>query len=469
MSAGYPASGGFDFFPCPDFSARQEMRTCGEMNALAKRKGRERVLRMSKPRFRVNLKRMKNEFDAFSCIGRFGKNGVKRVAFSPEYVRARDLLRRKMEVAGLHAWVDAIGNLYGRREGQLRRRPLPVVMAGSHLDSQAPGGRFDGIAGVLAALEAVRLIVEGGYSHDHPLQVVAFVGEESSCGLGHLGSMAAAGLVKADALRRVTYPPDGCTVWEAAKRAGAAPERLVSARLRPEGLKAFLELHIEQGPVLERRRFPIGVVTAITGVFRGTISFRGETAHAGGMPMRYRRDALAAAAEVVMGLERMARAEAHRGAVATVGDLRTHPGAVTIIPGEVEMTVDIRSPDDAAKGRVLRGLQRLLAQVQKRRGVSAALRLVRQQLACPMAPGLVNLIAQVCRERGIRYLRMPSGGGHDTEEMSTLAPAGMIFVPSVRGISHDPAEFTSLSDLARGAEMLASVLYRLAQAGTWIA
>ncbi len=426
---------------------------------------------MARPRLSANRKRMRKELEAFARIGRSGKTGVSRVAFSPEYARARDLMRRHMEAAGLRTWVDAIGNLYGRREGGERRRekPLPAVMAGSHIDTQQPGGRFDGIGGVLAALEAVRIIAEGGYPHDHPLQVVAFIGEEASCGLGHLGSQVAAGLVKPAALERTAYPPDGSTIWEAAMRAGAAPSRLASARLKPGELKAFLELHIEQGPRLERLGVPVGVVTAISGATRGIISFQGETAHAGGMPMGYRRDALVAAAEVAVGLERLARAEARRGAVATVGDFRPHPGAVTIIPGAVEMTVDIRSPDDDAKRRILRGLDKMLAQTKKKRGVRTRLNLVRNQSACPMAPKLVNLIARACRERCIAYRRMPSGGGHDAEEMSTLAPAGMIFVPSVGGISHDPAEFTRFSDLARGTEVLAGVLYRLAQKRTRIA
>lgn len=425
---------------------------------------------MASPQFSANRKRLRQELEAFARIGRFGTTGVWRMAFSPEYGRARELMRRKMEAAGLRTSVDAIGNLYGRREGRGAAGPrgLPAVMAGSHLDTQAPGGRFDGVAGVLAALEAVRLIAEGDYLHDHPLQVVAFLGEESTVGMPHVGSMVAAGLLKGSTLRRTMYPPDGCTLWEAAKRAGAAPGKIASARLRPGELKAYVELHIEQGPLLERWGAPIGVVTAINGLSRMTIAFSGKTAHAGGLPMSYRRDALAAAVEVAGGLERLARAEARRGAVATVGDLRAYPGAVAIIPGRAEMTVDIRSPDDDAMRRILRGLERLVAQVEKRRGVRVKPNPGRSHGALPMAPQLVDLIAQVCRKHGVPYRRMPSGGGHDAEEMATLAPTGMLFVPSVGGISHDPKERTRISDLAVGAEVLAGTLYRLAQERTRI-
>ena len=244
---------------------------------------------------RANRSRLRSEFNAQAEIGKFGKTGLARIALTPEYNRIRRLVEGWMKRAGLKTRVDAVGNLYGRKEG--RGKGLPAVMVGSHLDSQNPGGRFDGAGGVLTALEAVRRIGESGAAHDHPIEVVAFIGEESASGMTVFGSSVATGIADAAALRACVHPPSGKSMYDAVRAAGGNPARLKSCLLRKKDLKCYLELHIEQGPILEVHRTPIGVVDVVVSYIRGEIEFAGVTAHSGGQPMAYRQDAGMAAAD----------------------------------------------------------------------------------------------------------------------------------------------------------------------------
>ena len=234
--------------------------------------------------FRANRARMRREFNAQAKIGKYGKTGLDRVAFTPVYGEVRDLAEGWMKAAGLNTRVDAVGNLYGRKEGRVRG--LPAVMAGSHLDSQSPGGRFDGPAGVLTALEAFRRIEETGIAHDHPIEIVAFVGEESACGMTVFGSSVATGVVGVKDLKNTVHPPSGKSLYEAIEAVGGNPARVRSCRIKEGALKAFLELHIEQGPVLEsaevphRHRRQGGGIHERRGSFYRRHGALGRTAHA---------------------------------------------------------------------------------------------------------------------------------------------------------------------------------------------
>src|SRR5262249_32530011 len=277
---------------------------------------------------RVSGRRMRREFDAQARIGRHGRTGLARVAFTPEYNAVRRLVAGWMERAGLRTRIDAVGNVLGRKEGA--SPDLPVVMTGSHLDTQRPGGRFDGIAGVLAGLEAVRAIAASGARHDHPIEVVAFIGEESSCGLNCFGSRVLVGRLGVEAMRAAVHPPSGRSVYEAVRRAGGRPSRTRRCVLPRGYLKAFVELHIEQGPILDVEKIPIGVVDVIAGRRWGEVVFDGVTAHSGGQPMALRRDAGMAAAELMVGAESAARDEAGRSrATLTFGEIAFTPGWIS--------------------------------------------------------------------------------------------------------------------------------------------
>jgi len=416
-----------------------------------------------KPRgaIRANRARMRREFEAQSAIGRHGATGLARVAFTPAYNRARDLVRGWMEEAGLKTRVDAVGNLFGRKEGG--GRGLPAVMAGSHLDSQNPGGRFDGPAGVLAALEAVRRIGEAGAPHDHPLEVVAFVGEESACGMTVFGSSVLAGVVGPAEMRKAIHPPSGKPLFDAVAAAGGRPARARSCVLPRGSLKAFVELHIEQGPVLESLKVPIGVVDRVVGYVRGRVSFEGTTAHSGGQPMPYRRDAAMAAAEFMVEMEAaVRRAPEGQRLTLTFGEMAAHPGWVSIVPGGATLSFDLRAKRlatlKATLGRMKKGLDR----IRRSRGVRGRLKEVAVLPPCPTSRGIRSALARGAEETGSRWIALASGGVHDACRMAGICPMGMVFIPSVKGLSHTPAEFTRFGDLVRGAEVLASALLRLA-------
>ncbi|MBI3127428.1 MAG: M20 family metallo-hydrolase [Candidatus Tectomicrobia bacterium] len=410
---------------------------------------------------RANRARMQREFDAQARIGRFGETGLVRIALTPEYNRARDLVRRWMEEAGLRTRVDAVGNLIGRREG--RAKGLPAVMAGSHLDSQNPGGRFDGPAGVLAALEAVRRIAETGAPHDHPLEVVAFVGEESAGGMTVFGSSVMTGVVGPREMRRAVHPPTGKSMYEAVAASGGNPARAASCVLPKKALKAFIELHIEQGPVLEAERAPIGVVDRVVGYTRGKAIFEGVTAHSGGQPMPYRRDAAMAAADFMVEMERAVRRmpESQRVTL-TFGEVDVRPGWISIVPGEAALTFDLRARGMPALKRMIGRMRRELARIRRERKVPGRLAEVSILPPCPTSPAVRRAIARAAEETGSRWISLASGGVHDACRMARVCPMGMIFIPSVKGLSHTPEEFTHFRHLVRGAEVLAAAMLRLA-------
>jgi len=410
---------------------------------------------------RANRARMKREFDAQAQIGKYGRTGLDRVAFTPAYNRVRALVEGWMREAGLATRVDAVGNLYGRREGA--RRGLPAVMAGSHLDSQSPGGRFDGPAGVLAALEAARRIGEAGRAHDHPIEVAAFVGEESACGMTVFGSSAAAGVLGAKDLREAIHPPSGKSLYEAVREAGGDPARLRSCRVRKGALKAFVELHIEQGPVLEASGTPIGIVDRVVGYARGEVRFSGVSAHSGGQPMPYRRDAGMAAADFMVRMEGFVkRAPASRRLTITFGEMAARPGWVSIVPGGASLSFDLRSRSEAAMARALARMRKTLADIEKERGVRGRLLGVKRLAVCPASPKIQRALRRASAETGHPALALSSGGVHDACRMAEICPMGMVFIPSVKGLSHTPEEFTRFGDVVKGAEILASAILRLA-------
>jgi allantoate deiminase len=401
---------------------------------------------------RANRARMKREFGAQSKIGRFGKTGLARVAFTSEYNRVRKLVQGWMDAAGLRTRVDAVGNLFGRKEGRVKG--LPAVMAGSHLDSQNPGGRFDGPAGVLTALEAVRRIGETGAAHDHPLEVVAFIGEESACGIPTFGSGVLSGEIGVKQMRAAVHPPTGKSVYDALRAVGGHPSRAKSCILPKKSLKAFMELHIEQGTILESARVPIGIVDTVVGVNRGAVVFEGVTAHSGGQTMPHRRDAAMAAAEFMLAMEGAVRRAPERLRMTlTFGVISARPGWVSIIPGEAEISFDLRSKRAAASAAMIARMKKTLERIRKNRGVKGKINMSLKHSPCPASRGGRRALARAAAETGYPRLTLSSGGIHDACRIAALCPIGMVFVPSVKGLSHTPAEFTKFTDLVAGAEV----------------
>jgi hydantoinase/carbamoylase family amidase len=383
--------------------------------------------------------------------------GITREAYTPTYQEALERVATWMREAGLETRLDAVGNLFGRWIGS--EPGAPLVICGSHVDTTLKAGRYDGVVGVLGGIEAVRLLRADGLAPRRSIEVVAWAGEEPRFGTGCVGSRAAAGrLARADLDR--LRDRDGISMADALRSAGFDPDALPEAEIDPATVHALVELHIEQGAVLEESGEPIGVVTAIAAPHDLRVTLRGAATHAGATPMGLRRDALAGAAEAMTALERLARG--NRATVATVGVLRVHPGAINVVPGEVVLDVDVRDADRAARERVVEGWLAEARAIAARRGLTLEVTPIVEDDPVACDPLVVEAAAASAEELGLAYRRMISGAYHDAMIMGARVPIGMIFVPSAGGISHHPDEHTDRDDIERGVRVLAGTLARLA-------
>jgi allantoate deiminase len=410
-------------------------------------------------RLAIDRESLARDLDELAKIGRLATGGITRLALSDEDARARRYVRDRMEALGLDVSADEVGNLHGRRKG--RKADAPVVLSGSHLDSVPQGGAYDGPLGVVGALCAIDAIARAGVETTHPIEVIVFVGEEGSrFRRGTLGSAALTGdLAVADILALVDA--DGTSFKDALFSYQDAPEKVVPAKARTGSVEAFVELHVEQGGVLERAHKAIGVVEAIAGLIQLIVRFRGDANHAGATPMDARRDALCAAAEATLQIERIAR-ELGQGCVATVGRLDVEPGAANIIPGVATMLCDLRAPQAALLDRLQHRLRADLDEIARARRVDLEVTLRQRVEPGPMAPQVQTVIEQAAAEANVQSLRMPSGAIHDALHMASFCPSGMIFIPSVGGKSHCPDEHSTLEQMELGALVLAHTLARLA-------
>ena len=387
------------------------------------------------------------------ALGQFGANdagGVSRVAFSAADIAGRAYIRSLMEAAGLEVRVDAAGNLVGRRAGSDAN--LPVIMTGSHIDSVPQGGNYDGDVGVLGALEVVELMNAGNITTRHPLEVVVFTDEEG----GTVGSQAMAGRLGPTALDIMSH--SGITIREGIRAVGGDPDRLPDARRAPQSVAAFVELHIEQGAVLDESGIDIGVVEGIVGIRWWDVTVEGLANHAGTTPMDRRSDALVTAAELVLAVNRIA-STTPGSQVATVGRIRAEPGAPNVIPGRVVMSLEIRDLGTAKMASVFRDIEAEASRIAEARGTEVRFDEVELSLTpAPTDERLRKLVEEAATSLGLSHRRMPSGAGHDAQDMSHLAPIAMIFVPSEGGISHAPREHTTAADMANGADVLLRTL-----------
>ena len=412
----------------------------------------------------INKDRLLRDLNAVSRIGLGNGGSVTRLAFSVHELRARQLLVHLMHRAGLDVRVDAVGNVFGRLPGTGEG---PAVLAGSHLDSVVQGGKFDGPVGVIGALEAVRTIKESGMRLPAPLESVCFVGEESSrFGFATLGSSLVAGEVTMDDFANAV-DARGTRLEDVLSGLGVRRENLASLKRDPKTVKAYVELHIEQGPVLESRRKKVGVVTAIAAPSRFRVILHGHADHSGATPMEMRKDALVAAAHVITSVDEVCRERAagdRGGVVGTVGAVEVAPGVINAIPGKVELLVDVRSVTAASKRKAAGRIKSRARRIARERGMKVEIRTIRDEDPAALHPRLISLIRSACEERGVPFEVMPSGAGHDAMQMAGVAPTGMIFIPSVDGVSHNPAEWTDPEDVCLGTQLLADTLVRAAHA-----
>jgi allantoate deiminase len=399
---------------------------------------------------------MQHLVEALGAIGEQPGGGIIRHVYDPAWVAARQQLASWMREAGLTVREDAVGNLFGRLEGDSPR----TILTGSHVDTVRLGGRYDGALGVLSALAALRVL--GSTTSGRPkksLEMVALCEEEDSrfhCNFW--GTRGMLGLIEASELDSLR-DEDGVSIADAMRTVGLAPEQFRDA-IRSD-LDAFVELHIEQGRILADERMPLGIVDAITGLYRFRTTVEGRTDHAGTTPMDLRRDALQAAAHVATAMTRIVDA-AGRPAVITNGWWDVQPGAWNIVPGLVHFSVDLRHPDEPTKQRLAAEVRQCGEQIAAERGVSISYEVVSDVPPMGMDAQVKAELQAAVEARGVRWMPMVSGAGHDSQVMATRVPTAMLFVPSVEGRSHSAAEYTSAEDAARGATVLAAALHRLA-------
>ena len=390
-------------------------------------------------------------------IGRHESGGVTRLSLTDEERAAKDMVAAYMREAGLSVREDAAGNLIGRRDG--RDPDAPAVIVGSHVDSVYEGGNFDGPLGVLSGIEVVQTMEERGIETEHPVEVVAFTDEEGArFSFGMIGSRALAGSLSTEDLSHADE--NGVTISDAMRDCGLDPEKVRDAARPADSVAAYVELHIEQGRVLENEGLPVGIVTGIAAPVWRRFVFTGETGHAGTTPMELRRDALAAAAEIMSVIE--AEASATGSSVGTVGQLGVEPGGINIIPGRVEISLDLRDVDEGTRDLVEERILQRTREVCEMRAVSFETYILQRMAPASCSERVRRAAESACEELGIRPYSLASGAAHDGMQLAGLCDMGMIFIRSKNGVSHSPDEWSSKEDCAAGANVLYHTVLALA-------
>jgi ureidoglycolate amidohydrolase len=407
----------------------------------------------------IDSKLLSGEIDELAAISDAEAPAVTRIVFTPTDMKARAWLRGRCEAAGLTVRVDAIGNTFARWAGS--DAGAPVVGTGSHIDAIPNAGKYDGVVGVLGGLEAIRALQRDGFRPRNSIELLLLTSEEPTrFGIGCIGSRMLSGSLPVEAARKLKDKDDAAV--DEVRRAAGMQGELEQVPLARGYYKAWVELHIEQGPLLERDRVPLGIVTKIAAPASARITIEGSGGHAGGVVMPDRRDALCAASELILAVEDAARTTGSIDSVATVGICDVFPGAVNSIPSRVRLSLDVRDTDLARRDGVMQAIDRASKEIAAKRKVSMATELLNADAPADCAAMVIDALSRAAEKHKIASQRMISRAYHDTLFISRIAPVAMLFIPCRNGYSHRPDEYASPEDIARGTLVLAETLASLA-------
>jgi allantoate deiminase len=404
----------------------------------------------------INIDRLWDRIEELSNIGRTPDNGVTRFSYTPAEHDANELVKSYMQLAGLDVSYDTVGNLIGTKYGT---EGLSAILLGSHIDTVPNGGKFDGSLGVLTAIEVMHSLQDQNITLKHPVKVIAFKDEEGSrFGFGMIGSRAVAGTLTDQDLDMKDV--EGISIRKALMEQGFEPKNIHSSKI--DNVKMYLELHIEQGKVLENHHTPVGIVTGIAGPLWLKFKLAGEAEHAGATPMGQRKDPLVAASLIISEIEKIA--SKYSDAVATVGSLSVTPGGINVIPGTVEFTVDIRDINEQLRDCLEKEIKDYAAKIVNERNIKMTIEELQRVSPVLCSQDIQNAIKQSVYELDYPNIWLPSGAGHDAMQFKDIFPLGMIFVRSKDGLSHNPKEFTAKEDVKAGAEIMLNTLVKLDKA-----
>jgi ureidoglycolate amidohydrolase len=410
-------------------------------------------------KIKVDQQRLTSEIDALATFSDAESPAVTRVIFTATDLKARAWIKARCEETGLAVRQDAVGNTFARWVGSDSH--APAVGTGSHIDAIPNAGKYDGVVGVLGGLEAIRSLQRAGFRPKHSIELLIFTSEEPTrFGIGCLGSRLLSGTLSADAARKLA-DNDGATLEDVRENVGL-PGALEDVKLPSNYYKAFVELHIEQGPRLEHEHKPLGIVERIAAPASLRITVEGSGGHAGGVLMADRRDALCAAAELILTLEHTARTTGAIDTVATVGICDVFPSAVNSIPSRVRLSVDIRDTNLQRRDGVMRVLEQVCRETSSKRQVTIHSELLNADAPAECSPAILSVLSAACKKYGFEFLTMPSRAYHDSLFMSRISPVAMLFIPCRNGYSHRPDEYASPEDISRGTLILAETLAALA-------
>ena len=412
---------------------------------------------MSEGELSVNTERLRKDIDDLANIGRYHDQGIYRMAFSEGDIAGREWFSQRIKESGLEFYQDGAANIFARLGWN---ENTPSVIAGSHLDTVPGAGHLDGALGVVCALEAVRVLYESQISLSHPVEAVSFSDEEGRFG-GLFGSQAFAGLVTPEYLHNA-IDLDGVSLIKAMESYGLDGREALHARRSPKTIKAYVELHIEQGPVLDRKNIKVGIVDAITGLFKWEIYFKGVANHAGTTPMNMRSDAFQGLAEFASQIDRVLSEFGSPRSTATIGSVSLKPGAANVVPGQAIFSLDVRDTDPDILDDLADAFQRVLSAIARRRGLKFEHNVLSQINPVQCAPEVIEAINNSVNATNVSSTHLHSGAAHDAQIIAGIAPAGMVFVPSIEGRSHSAAEWTAWEDIETGANILLNTLRRLA-------
>ncbi len=407
----------------------------------------------------VDISRFVEKLERVNAVGYEADSGITRLALTDADFKAREIVLNYLETLGLEVRLDQVGNIIARKNGT--DASLPSVLVGSHLDTVPGGGAYDGTLGVIAAIEAVEMLIDNRVEHEHPIEIIVFSIEESSrFNISTVGSKIITNRLKLEELQ-FYKDKQGQSIYDALSERGLMRQKM--SLVTPETVKAFVELHIEQGPILERKNRDVGIVEAIAAPSRMRIKLIGEEAHSGSCPMDMRRDALTTASKIIIEVEKKGREESQYKTVATVGNCEVYPGAMNVVPGQAVISIDIRGVDTHSILRTFNYITEQTKCICDRENTDYTIEIISQEKPVILDKEVQYKIQQECESLGLSYEFMLSGAGHDTMNLAKIVPSALIFIPCIKGISHNKNEAVNQHDLENGLKILYKTLARLAK------